>query len=56
MSRVSTNEVVNGIIKNGFDYKAGVCIKNYRIVSAGNRERTEKYKGIDIRKLKRKEI
>ena len=47
--RTSRNEVVNGIIKNGFDYDLQVWVKDYKIVLAGSIERTNELKGQDIR-------
>lgn len=53
MSRISTDEIVNGIVKNGFDYDLQVWVTNYKIVLAGSLERTAELKGQDIRNVKR---
>ena len=34
--RLSDNELVGGIIKNGFDYTLQVWVKDYRIISCGH--------------------
>lgn len=51
--RYSTNEEVNGTVKNGFDYDLQVWVKNYKIILAGSTERTNTLKGIDIREFKK---
>lgn len=53
MSRQSNNEVVDEIIKNGFDYDLQVWVKDYKIVLAGSQERTAKLAGQDIRIIKK---
>ncbi len=51
MSRTSNDEIVNGKVKNGFDYNLQVWVKDYKIVLAGNLERTKQLKGQDIRNM-----
>jgi len=51
MSRTSVDEVVEGIVKNGFDYKLQVWVKDYKIVLAGSTEKTAELKGKDIREM-----
>ena len=51
MSRISNDIIVNGIVKNGFDYDLQIWVKNYICQDVGfNRD---KYKGKDIRTIKR---
>ena len=50
--RYSTDEITDGIVKNGFDYDLQVWVKNYKIVLAGSQERTKALEGTDIRELK----
>jgi len=51
MSRESQNEIVDGIVKNGFDYDFQAWIEDFKIVLAGSSERTAELKGLDIRDL-----
>ena len=50
MSRISRDEKVNDIVKNGFDYDLQIWVKDYICLDIGlNRER---YAGQDIRQIK----
>jgi len=51
--RYSKNENINEIVKNGFDYNLQVWVEDYKIILAGSKERTEKFKGLDIRTIKK---
>ena len=51
MSRTSSNEMVDGVVKDGFDYNLQVWIKDYKIILAGSQERTTELEGRDIRQL-----
>lgn len=52
MSRISNDEIVNGIIKNGFDYDLQVWIKDY-IIQNLQVARDLKIVGQDIREIKK---
>ena len=56
--RTSRNEIVNGIVKNGFDYNLQIWIKDYIIQECGHPDymrpaccNAGKWHGRDIRKL-----
>ena len=36
MSRLSDNEIVNGVIRNGYDYKNQCWIENYIVIRCGH--------------------
>ena len=50
--RVSKDNIVNGVIKEGFDYNLQVWVKDYKVILAGSTERTNELKGKDIREFK----
>lgn len=52
--RHSGNVEVNGIVKSGFDYDLQVWVEDFKIVLAGDTERTKRLKGQDIREVLRK--
>lgn len=51
--RTNIDEIVNDVVKNGFDYDVQVWVKDYKIILAGSNEQTAELKGKDIREIKR---
>ena len=52
MSRTSKDLVDSqGVVITGFDYDLQVWVKDYKVVLAGNTERTATLKGQDIRTI-----
>ena len=63
MSRMSSDEVVNGTAKNGFDYNLQAWIKDYKVYDCGHPEEMKAtgccnahlLAGLDIRTIKERE-